>query len=237
MTGTAHSQNGIQVVAIDINCTTTPALCPVYPAVFPSIPTTVAAVTPNLYVFDRNYKQPFTHQGRIQYERQLTGNLFFAARYTVYRGDDISRTRNVNLNPAVAQSVFVWTPNPGSTQTTESLTVMRHPTTRPNTSFQRISVFESSAKSLYQGMTLELNRRLANKWSFTTSYTLSKAKDNKPDQTSVVPGGGDDGKIAQDQLGLTGEYARSDLDMRHRFIFSPVYDTGRPSPAPCSATM
>lgn len=227
MTGTAHSQNGIQVVAIDINCTTTPALCPVYPAVFPSIPTTVAAVTPNLYVFDRNYKQPFTHQGRIQYERQLTGNLFFAARYTVYRGDDISRTRNVNLNPAVAQSVFVWTPNPGSTQTTESLTVMRHPTTRPNTSFQRISVFESSAKSLYQGMTLELNRRLANKWSFTTSYTLSKAKDNKPDQTSVVPGGGDDGKIAQDQLGLTGEYARSDLDMRHRFIFSPVYDTGR----------
>jgi outer membrane receptor protein involved in Fe transport len=227
MTGTAHSQNGIQVVAIDINCTSTPALCPVYPAVFASIPTNVAAVTPNLYVFDRKYRQPFTHQGRIQYERQLTSNLFFAARYTVYRGDDISRTRNVNLNPAVAQSVFVWTPNPGSTQTSETLTVMRHPTARPNSSFQRISVFESSAKSLYQGMTLELNRRLANKWSFTTSYTLSKAKDNKPDQTSVVVGGGDDGKIAEDQLGLTGEYARSDLDMRHRFIFSPVYDTGR----------
>lgn len=228
MTGTAHSQNGVQVIAIDINCATAPpGTCPTYPAVFPSLPTTVAAVTPNLYVFDRKYKQPFTHQGRIQYERQLARNLFFSAGYTIYRGDDISRTRNVNLNAAVAQSVFIWTPNPGSTQTTETLTVMRHPSARPNSSFQRISLFESSAKSLYQGMTLELNRRLASKWSFTASYTLSKAKDNKPDQTSVVPGGGDDGKIAEDQLGLTGEYARSDLDVRHRFIFSPVYDTGR----------
>lgn len=227
MTGTAHSQNGIQVVAIDINCVTSPALCPTYPNVFTSIPTNVAAVTPNLYVFDPDYKQPFTHQARVQYERELMSNLFVSAQYTVYKGVDVSRTRNVNLNPAAAQTVFVWTPNPGSTQTTETLTVMRHPTTRPNSAFQRISVFESSAKSFYNGLTLELNRRLANKWSFTASYTLSKAKDNKPDQTSVVVGGGDDGKIAEDQLGLTGEYARSDLDVRHRFIFSPVYDTGR----------
>lgn len=227
MTGTAHSQNGIQVVAIDINCTSTPALCPTYPAVFTSVPTNVAAVTPNLYVFDSDYKQPFTHQARIQYERELLSNLFFSAYYAVYRGVDLSRTRNVNLNPAVAQTVAVWSPNPGSAPTGETLTVLRHPSARPNSAFQRISLFESSAKSLYQGMTLELNRRLANKWSFTASYTLSKAKDDKPDQTSVVVGGGDDAKIAEDQLGLTGEYARSDLDVRHRFIFSPVYDTGR----------
>lgn len=227
LTGTAHSQNGVQVVAIDINCVTTPALCPTYPAVFPSVPTNVAAVTPNLYLFSQDYKQPFTHQARVQYERELMSNLFFSAQYTVYRGVDLTRTRNVNLNPAIAQTVSVWTANPGSTQTSETLTVLRHPAARPNGSFQRISLFESSAKSLYQGMTIELNRRLANKWSFSASYTLSKAKDDKPDQTSVVVGGGDDGKIAEDQLGLAGEYARSDLDVRHRFIFSPLYDTGR----------
>ena len=55
---------------------------------------------------------------------------------------------------------------------------------------------------------------------------MSKAKDDKPDQTSVVPGGGDDAKIAQNQFDLSGEYGRSDLDVRHRFIFSPVYETG-----------
>ncbi len=57
------------------------------------------------------------------------------------------------------------------------------------------------------------------------SYTLSKAKDSKPDQTSVVPGV-DDAKIAQNQFDLSGEYGISDLDVRHRFIFSPLYETG-----------
>ena len=227
LTGTAHSQNGIQVVAIDINCASTPALCPTYPSVFTSVPTTVAAVTPNLYLFEKGYKQPFTHQARLQYERELMKNLVFSAQYTLYRGVDLSRTRNANLGPAVAQTVAVWTAPPGSTMTSETLTVMRHPSARPISTFQRISLFESSAKSLYHGLSFELNRRLANKWSFSTSYTLSKAKDDKPDQTSVVPGGGDDGKIAQDQISLAGEYGRSDLDVRHRFIFSPVYDTGK----------
>jgi hypothetical protein len=230
MTGTAHSQNGIQVIAVDITCTSVPVggvACPTYPNVFPSLPTGANRPPANLYVFDQDYKQPFTHQARVQYERELFWNLFFSAQYAVYRGVDLSRTRNVNLNPAVAHTVPVYV---GSTATGETLTVMRHastPTARPIVGYQRISLFESSAKSFYQGMTLELNRRLANKWSFVMSYTLSKAKDDKPDQTSVVPGGGDDGKIAQDQLGLTGEYARSDLDVRHRFIFSPVYDSGR----------
>jgi hypothetical protein len=41
-----------------------------------------------------------------------------------------------------------------------------------------------------------------------------------------VPGGGDDAKIAENQFDLSGEYGRSDLDVRHRFIFSPVYETG-----------
>ncbi len=233
MTGTTHSQNGVQVIAIDITCTAIPpggVPCPIYPNVFPSLPAGATAPPANLYLFDEDYKQPFTHQARVQYERELMPNLFVSAQYSMYRGMDLSRTRNVNLNPAVAQSVFVWTANPGSTQTTEQLTVMRHastPTARPITAYQRISLFESSAKSFYQGLTLELNRRLANKWSFVMSYTLSMAKDNKPDQTSVVPGGGDDGKIAEDQLGLAGEYARSDLDVAHRFIFSPVYDSGR----------
>jgi len=108
----------------------------------------------------------------------------------------------------------------------ESFTFQRFSNPRLITAFQRISLFESTAKSFYQGLTFELNRRFANRFQFNTSYTLSKAKDNKPDQTSVVPGGGDDTKIAQNQFDLSGEYGRSDLDVRHRFIFSPVYETG-----------
>ena len=223
LTGTAHSQNGIQVVAIDINCVTTPALCPTYPNVFASVPTNVAAVTPNLYLFDQDYRQPFTQQARLQYEREIFANTNVSVQYTMFRGDDLTRTRNANLNAPVATPVAVFN---GTTATSETFTILRSPATRPIQAFQRISLFESTAKSFYQGLSFELNRRLANRWQFNMSYTLSKAKDDKPDQTSVVPGGGDDAKIAENQFDLSNEYGRSDLDVRHRFIFSPVYETG-----------
>ncbi|MCA1625217.1 MAG: TonB-dependent receptor [Acidobacteria bacterium] len=222
LTGTAHSQNGIQVVAIDINCTTSPALCPTYPNVFQSVPTNVAAVTPNLYLFDKNYKQPFTHQARLQFEREIFANTTVSVQYTLFRGDDLTRTRNANLNAPLVTTVPIFN---GTTATTDTLTIQRFPAARPIPAFQRISLYESTANSFYQGLTFEMNRRFADRFQFNTSYTLSKAKDDKPDQTSVVPGV-DDGKIAENQFDLSGEYGRSDLDVRHRFIFSPVYETG-----------
>ncbi|MDQ3750099.1 MAG: TonB-dependent receptor [Acidobacteriota bacterium] len=222
LTGTAHSQNGIQVVAIDINCAATPALCPTYPNVFTSVPTNVAAVTPNLYLFDKNYKQPFTHQARLQFEREIFANTTFSVQYTLFRGQDLTRTRNANLSAPVTLTAAVFN---GATATGKTLTVQRFSNPRPIPQFQRISLFESTAQSFYQGLTFELNRRFANRLQFNTSYTLSKAKDDKPDQTSVVPGV-DDSKIAENQFDLSGEYGRSDLDVRHRFIFSPVYETG-----------
>lgn len=227
MTGTAHSQNGIQVVAIDINCVSTPLLCPVYPAVFPNIPTNVAAVTPNLYIFDSNYKQPFTHQARVQFEKELFANTTFSVQYTMFKGEDLSRTRNANLAAPLSQTIPIYSPNPGSAPTGQTLTIQRFANPRPLANFQRVSLFESTARSFYQGLSFEFNRRLANRWSFSSSYTLSKAKDDKPDQTSVVVGGGDDGKIAGNQFDLSGEYGRSDLDVRHRFIFNTVYETGK----------
>jgi outer membrane receptor protein involved in Fe transport len=221
MTGTAHSQNGIQVVAVDITCRVNlnlPNNCPTYPNVFTAPPTGATLAPINLYLFDKNYKQPFTHQARLQFEREIFANTIFSVQYTMFRGQDLSRTRNANLSAPVATVA--------ATPSGESFTFQRFLNPRPIGTFQRISLFESTAKSFYQGLTFELNRRFANRWQFNTSYTLSKAKDDKPDQTSVVPGGGDDAKIAENQFDLSGEYGRSDLDVRHRFIFSPVYETG-----------
>ena len=224
LTGTAHSQNGIQVIAIDINCTTSPALCPLYPSVFTSVPTGATLAPINLYLFNQNFKQPFTHQARIQFEQEIFKNTTFSVQYTMFRGQDLTRTRNGNLAAPVATTYPVF--SAAGVATGETLTVQRFSNPRPITTFQRISLFESTAKSFYQGLTFELNRRLANRWQFNMNYTFSHAKDNKPDQTSVVPGGGDDAKIAENQFDLSGEYGRSDLDVRHRFIFSPVYETG-----------
>ena len=225
MTGTAHSQNGIQVIAIDITCGSVPVggvQCPLYPNVFSSVPSGATLAPINLYLFDKNFKQPFTHQARVQYEREIWKGTTFSVQYTLFKGQDLSRTRDANLSAPVPTAIPIYN---GTTPTGESINFMRFSNPRSIAGFNRISVFQSSAKSLYHGLSFELNRRFADHWQFNTSYTYSRAKDSKPDQTTVVPGA-DDAKIAGNQFDLSGEYGRSDLDLRHRFVFSPVFETG-----------
>ncbi|MFM9905645.1 MAG: TonB-dependent receptor domain-containing protein [Pyrinomonadaceae bacterium] len=228
MTGTAHSQNGIQVIAIDIPCLSTtpvpPVPCPLYPAVFASAPTGATTPLINLYLFSKKYQQPFTHQARLQFEREVWKNTTFSVQYTMFKGQDLTRTRNANLTAPVSTSVQVF--EAGAATSTTNVNINRFTGVPPVVAgFSRLSLFESSARSFYQGLSFEFNRRFSNHLQFNTSYTLSKAKDDKPDQTSVVPGT-DDAKIAENTFDLTGEYGRSDLDIRHRFIFSPVFETG-----------
>jgi outer membrane receptor protein involved in Fe transport len=223
ITGTAHSQNGIQVIAIDINCVTTPAACPLYPNVFASVPTGATLAPINLYLFDRNFKQPFTHQARLQFEREIWKNTTFSVEYQMFKGEDLTRTRNANLTTPISVTYPVL--DASGAATGQTFTIQRFTATPLVAGFTRISLFESSARSFYQGLSFEFNRRFAKHWQFTANYTLSKAKDDKPDQTSVVPGT-DDAKIAENQFDLTGEYGRSDVDMRHRFVSSLLYQTG-----------
>ncbi|MBV9216642.1 MAG: TonB-dependent receptor [Acidobacteria bacterium] len=223
MTGTAHSQNGIQVLALDINCTTSPALCPLYPAVFAN-PGAAPLAPINLYLFAKNYAQPFTHQARFQYEREIFKATTVSLQYTMFKGHDLGRTRNANLSAPVPTIYQIY--DSGGNPTPDQVIVQRFPSARPNSAFQRISLFESSGRSFYNGFTIEMNSRFFKRWIFNTSYTGSVAKDNKPDQTAVVPGT-DDAKLAENNFDLSGEYGTSDLDMRLRFVGSAIFDSGK----------
>jgi hypothetical protein len=103
--------------------------------------------------------------------------------------------------------------------------VLRHPLARPIPGFTRISLFESTADSRYNAMAVELKRRFTRGFQFIAAYTLSDANDNRPDQTMVVVGA-DDAKGLQNNLDIRSDWGRSDLDIRNRFVLSPVYEIG-----------
>ena len=70
---------------------------------------------------------------------------------------------------------------------------------------------ESSARSLYQGLTFTVNRRFANRFQFQANYLLSWDRsddDNERDPFTF--------RYA-DPRDLTPEYGYSDRDQRHRF--------------------
>jgi hypothetical protein len=106
----------------------------------------------------------------------------------------------------------------------------RHPGTaagpiRPNASFGRISLFDSGAGSEYNGGFVQLQKRFSQRFQALTSYTFSKVIDTVPDNTSVVPGNaGDDAKVAQDTLLPNLDRGPGNADIRHRFVFSAIYD-------------
>jgi hypothetical protein len=72
---------------------------------------------------------------------------------------------------------------------------------------------------------MELKRRFTRGFQFIAAYTFSDTSDNRPDQTMVVVGA-DDAKGLQNNLDIRSDWGRSDLDIRHRFVFSPVYEIG-----------
>jgi hypothetical protein len=216
MLGTAHSQNGIQVTGVSLNCTLTPNPCLTYPNIFTAPPTT-GGVNPSLYLFAKDYAQPYTQQGRLGIERELFANTSLSVSYLFFRGVHIGRTRDINLAPPVPTTVL----DPAGQQ----FTVLRHPAARPIPGFARINLFESTADSRYSALAMELKRRFTRGLQFIAAYTFSDTSDNRPDQTMVVVGA-DDAKGLQNNLNIRSDWGRSDLDIRHRFVLSPVYEIG-----------
>jgi hypothetical protein len=178
-------------------------------------------------------------------------NLSLGVTYLYFRGTHLSRTRDVNLCPPVPTTAVdpvsgeTFTiqrfpgqgaaPLPGCVAQATSFTTTTP--LRPFLNYTRINLFEDSATSRYHGLAVQARQRFSpSHWvpffqgagsQFLLSYTFSKAEDDKPDQTSVVPGGGDDSKVAQNPFDLRDDFGYSDSDQRHRFVFSSVYEVGR----------
>jgi hypothetical protein len=89
----------------------------------------------------------------------------------------------------------------------------------------RISLFESTANSIYHGGIFQANKRFSHNFQMLLSYTLSKAIDDTPDATSVVAfSSGDDAKQVQNPFNLRDDRGPSLTDIRHRFVVSWIWD-------------
>jgi outer membrane receptor protein involved in Fe transport len=208
LTGTAFSQNGIQVQTYTLTSN-----IPTYPAILTAPPT--LARTPDIYVFAPDYVQPLTHQWSFNFETQLASDYALTIGYLGVKGEHLTRTRDINLFPAIATAATYSDGTP--------VTIYRHPDARPNASFHRISEFDSGASSIYHAGFVQITKRFSRNFQLQSSYTFSKVIDTVPDQTSVVIGS-DDAKVAQDTLLPNLDRALGNADVRHRFVLSGVWD-------------
>ena len=213
MVGTAHSNNGVNVISVRL----TGNQVPTYPNVLSAPPTGVAGVRPSIFVFDPDFENPEVHQWSAGAERSLTDDVAVAVSYLGVAGRKLQRATDINIGTPVATQVPISTGG--------ALTVDRFPAARPFASFDRIIEFQSSAESSYNGVTLELRKRYRGNLQASLAYTLGKVEDTKPDATAVVPGNaGDDAKYASNPADFEADRAEGDNDVRHRAVFSGLWD-------------
>jgi hypothetical protein len=168
-----------------------------------------------------NFKTETVQQWNFQIERKLGANYALTVGYLGVHGLHLTRSRDVNLFPAVLTQ--------GTLSTGGSVVYWRHPGTsgpaRPNPAFGRITVFDSGADSEYNGGFIQVTKRFSQNFQMLASYTYAKVIDTVPDATSVVTGNaGDDAKVTQDTLQPNLDRGLGVNDIRHRFVFSAVWD-------------
>lgn len=216
LTGTSHSQNGIQVQTYTLrsNIPAQAAIMPTYPNILSAPP--ALARTPDIYVVEASFKQPQTYQWSLNLETKLSRDVAVTLGYLAVRGLNLSRTRDVNLFPAAAVASTISGGSP--------VTFFRNPGNRPNVNFGRISLFESGGSSIYHSGFIQISKRYARNFQLQGSYTWSKVIDTAPDATSVVVGGGDDAKVAQNTLQPNLDRGMGNANVPHRFVVSSVWD-------------
>ncbi len=231
MVGTAHSNNGLNVQTFTFGgLPTNPpipstlfypnTLCgaPLASGAPPSCaPPSVSASKPIIFIFDPNYRQPIVQQGSFGVETEVVRDLAVAVSYLWVKGNHVQRTRDINLNPVTIPTVI---PVVGGSP----VTVQTYSSTRPISAFDRIAQFEGSSNSIFNGMTIQVNKRLSQDFQLMLSYTYGKVIDDTPDATAVVPFSFDDAKMVQFPTNPRDDRASGVNDQRHRFVTSYLWD-------------
>lgn len=179
-----------------------------------SSPTAIPAIQPSIFTADPNLETSRSAIVSAGVERRLNDNLTASATFLFARGLKLSRTRNVNLAPPVVltqdNAATVGIPDPFPQQLGSNV----FSSARLSSQYDAIYQWENRAGSTYKGLSLALNRPLANEIEFSGSYTLSKAVDDASDFDEQP----------QNPYDLRAERALSANDQRHRFVFSGTFD-------------
>jgi hypothetical protein len=157
---------------------------------------------PDVFVFDKNFKNPRTKSGSVSWEEEVLKDYSFLVKYNYAKGEHITRfinrndpLLNPNFDPSCTFACGVWSSGLGA---------------GGGNGIGALTTVESSARSLYHGVTLGITRRPTNHVGFQVNYTYSKDKsddDNERDPFTFRYA-----KITD----LGPEYSYSDRDQRHR---------------------
>ena len=190
---------------------------PVFPNALPTQPTGVTGASTILFL-DKKWRNPYSQQGTLAVERQLTKDTGITVSYVWSLGLHLLQTRDVNVAAPTTSYTFPIL-DAGGSQVGSYTTPLY--TTRINPAYGAVYQLESAGKSYYDGLLVQLNKRFSNSFMGNVAYTWSHSIDNNQGgggntlfgstfPTSVFNGD------------YNGEKGNSSSDQRHRLVVNGI---------------
>ncbi|MDQ6699675.1 MAG: TonB-dependent receptor, partial [Acidobacteriota bacterium] len=169
----------------------------------------------------KDFRTPYTQQGDIAIERQLTANLGLTVSYVFSRGVALFTSRDLNIG-ALGDPVTYRVNDPAGTQVGSYTTPTYRLSNRVDPRFRRLIQVENGGISYYNGLITQLQKRFSHGLQGSVAYTWSHAIDD-----SNQGGGSDVLFFSTLRSTYNGDY-RSDrgsslLDQRHRLVVNSIY--------------
>ena len=166
---------------------------------------------------------PYAQHWSLTFEQQLGRDFLVNAAYVGTRGVHLLRFSTPNLGPNAIPQVTSVGSNGNQPVFNGTIVAPSKGTNlkgRPLPSLGAFTSIESDANSSYHALQLQLNKRFSSGLQFTTAYTWSHAIDEVSDVFDLA------GTLSlpQDIFNIRGERGNANFDVRHRFVYSAVWD-------------
>jgi hypothetical protein len=180
---------------------------------------------------DQNLQMPMAHHYSLQLEQQIKKKMVLSVAYVGTAGNHLLRFTTPNLGPAlsVAPSSINTTTlltTPGLVNVPEAFGRVNIPI-RPVRGIGAINRFETTARSHYDSLQLQLRGRFRRSFQYQAAYTWSRATDDVSDVFDLA------GAFAlpQNSITFSGERGPANFDAPHRFTYNWVYQFSKLSKA------
>ena len=213
--------NGIYQVADSLSSTNSTqfAAGPVFPNSLASPPAGASVGAATIQFAAPNLKTPYSSQGNVTIERQVTPDMLLSVSGIFSRG--VHLLGAVDLNAPQPTSSYTYIIENASGQQTGTWTTPLYLNPRPNTKYGAVIENTNGVDSVYDGLAVSLTKRFTHGIQMQGSYTWSHEIDDGQEQASNA--------IFFSSLtdlyngNNSAERASGWLDQRHRFVYSFIW--------------
>ncbi len=217
--------NGLYQKSITLNSSNAgdKAAGPVFPNVLPNSDAYNPPVgSVSLNIASKDFRTPYTEQGDIAIERELTRTLGLTVSYIWSRGLHLTSVNDINIG-APGPTITYRINDAGGNQVGTYSTPVYVRQNRVDPRYARINIIDAGLNSWYNGLAVQLNKRLSSGFTGSLSYTWSHAIDEGQGNAgtpNIFASGGPQSYSPGD---YRAEKGSSSLDVRHRLTLSGVW--------------